>query len=724
MVDLLEKPGSENDFISVVDQARALYSSHPWSLGGGGAVDLKQFLDSNSSVTLGMRVESVGFASFPGADDVFVAPGVALLRKKAPEVFVKKFVVGEAVRDWMISTDASAFAPYDEFFELVQVEEFINEYRDHWNYRTNLESIVSFGQKTRKQLGESWWGWYRWVKSKYATPLSITFASVATHNHFVLDRGGKVFKQSAPVIKLPEDATEREHLALLGILNSSVSCFWMKQVFHCKGSTVDTKGARQTTVAFENFYDHNGTSLKNLPVPKENDQQVISISERLDDLSYKLSDVQPAKALSDFPGSLGKALGEAEAQDHALWTQMIALQEELDWHCYRLYGLVGEDVCYTATPPPVALGERSFEIALARRIAAGEVESSWFRRHSSKSTTEVPDCWPEGYRQLVERRLKVIEDNRWIRLVEQPEYKRRWNRDPWNVRQQLALKDWMLEFLEKEVKASGSELSTVAQLADRVRECSQFRKAAELFTNNSLFDADSLVAELVAGDEVPQMAIGRLKPSAIKKFRAWQETWEKQRQEDAIEAELGVSGPLIEADAEDEKRRSAYERAKQQAEVKKAREVGAIAVPPKYAKGDFRKGSYWTLRGKLDVPKERFFSLPGCEKSGDATLVIGWAGMDHLQRAQAIAAWYMERKDSDGWEADQLMPMLVALDELIPWLKQWHNELDPEYGQRMGDFYEGFLFEELRTLGVAKQQLEQWQPPAATRGRGATARHQ
>ena len=32
---------------------------------------------------------------------------------------------------------------------------------------------------------------------------SIAFAFVATHNHFVLDRGGKVFKQSAPVIKLP-----------------------------------------------------------------------------------------------------------------------------------------------------------------------------------------------------------------------------------------------------------------------------------------------------------------------------------------------------------------------------------------------------------------------------------------------------------------------------------------------------------------------------------------
>ena len=75
------------------------------------------------------------------------------------------------------------------------------------------------------------------------TPLSITFAFVATHNHFVLDRGGKVFKQSAPVIKLPEEATEEDHLRLLGVLNSSTACFWLKQVSHNKGSTAESGAA-------------------------------------------------------------------------------------------------------------------------------------------------------------------------------------------------------------------------------------------------------------------------------------------------------------------------------------------------------------------------------------------------------------------------------------------------------------------------------------------------
>ena len=65
----------------------------------------------------------------------------------------------------------------------------------------------------------------------------LHFAFVATHNHFVLDRGGKVFKRSAPVIKLPKGATEDDHLALLGVLNSSTACFWLKQNSHDKGST-------------------------------------------------------------------------------------------------------------------------------------------------------------------------------------------------------------------------------------------------------------------------------------------------------------------------------------------------------------------------------------------------------------------------------------------------------------------------------------------------------
>ena len=103
---------------------------------------------------------------------------------------------------------------------------------------------------------------------KFRTPLSIAFAFVATHNHFVLDRGGKVFNRSAPVIKLPDRATEDDHLALLGLLNSSTACFWMKQVLHSKGSSGIGRG-----VIDEAMGDRSMSSLaprsETFPIPIE-----------------------------------------------------------------------------------------------------------------------------------------------------------------------------------------------------------------------------------------------------------------------------------------------------------------------------------------------------------------------------------------------------------------------------------------------------------------------
>ena len=63
----------------------------------------------------------------------------------------------------------------------------------------------------------------------------------------------------------------------------------------------------------------------------------------------------------------------------------------------------------------------------------------------------------------------------------------------------------------------------------------------------------------------------------------------------------------------------------------------------------------------------------------------------------------------------------VALDELVPCLKQWHNEIDPEFGQRLGGYFEGFLLEELRNLGLSRDDLCAWRPPAPPRGRRSSA---
>ncbi len=136
---------------------------------------------------------------------------------------------------------------------------------------------------------------------------------------------------------------------------------------------------------------------------------------------------------------------------------------------------------------------------------------------------------------------------------------------------------------------------------------------------------------------------------------------------------------------------------------------------------NFLKSDYWRLRGKLDVPKERWVSFPHCE-GPDGTLVVAWAGYDHLQLARAISAYYVDVQERLGGRDDpRLVPLLACLIELLPWLKQWHNEVDPEFGVPMGDYFEGFIQEEARQLGKTVPEIKAWEPqkaaPRSTRGR-------
>jgi hypothetical protein len=71
-------------------------------------------------------------------------------------------------------------------------------------------------------------------------------------------------------------------------------------VLHNKGSTVDTKGARQTTDAFENFYEFTGTAVQQFPLaaPYPTD-----LARRLDALARELSECLPAAVLAATTGA-------------------------------------------------------------------------------------------------------------------------------------------------------------------------------------------------------------------------------------------------------------------------------------------------------------------------------------------------------------------------------------------------------------------------------------
>ncbi|MCA9528240.1 MAG: hypothetical protein KC549_18275, partial [Myxococcales bacterium] len=113
---------------------------------------------------------------------------------------------------------------------------------------------------------------------------------------------------------------------------------------------------------------------------------------------------------------------------------------------------------------------------------------------------------------------------------------------------------------------------------------------------------------------------------------------------------------------------------------------------------------------------------PYAQRPTEASVYVGWAGQDHLQQAQALAALYLERKDVDGWPTAALVPFLTALDEVLPWVHQWHGEPDERFGgQRMGETFEAFLVGQLAALGLERSDVRAWAPAATGRLRKGKA---
>jgi hypothetical protein len=668
IVEQVDKPGTESEWVSVDDVPRDYFSKFPWSLSGGGADDLASSINLERALLHQSLSRPIGFASFPGQDEVFFIGTRWLHRNSVPATMARALITGETVRNWGLTDDSQVLVPYDADQCSVAFDIRTRWGRHLWTLRRVLLSTTGFGGQTRGETGESWWTWYRWVPERYATPLSLAFASVATHNHFVLDRGGKVFNRHAPVIKLPESATEDDHLALLGVLNSSTACFWLKQVSHNKGNEGYFSGFKAE--AWERFYEFTGTKLEEFPL---SETLPLEFGRELDALAQQLA---------------AASTGEEDERMHG---RMIALQEELDWDVYQRYGLLtdGQAADLIAAPgsvPNLELGQRAFEIAMSRRMERGELETQWFARHRSTPLTEIPKDWPEEYRQVVERRIEVIESNRNIGLIERPECKRRWQSEPWEVREAGRLTTWLLDKCEdRSLWYDGDEPRpmTVNRLADRLRTDAEVIATARQLKGPDA-DLAEVLREIIAEEHVPFLAACRYKPSGLDKRAQWERTWDLQREEDATGQRLD------------------------------------IPVPPKYVGGDFQKQSYWRHRGKLDVPKERFISYPGASPDSDSgSLLIGWAGWDHKDQATALIGLIGDRSATDGWDTARLTPLLAGLLEIMPWVRQWHSEIDPAFGQSPADAYDAYLTSERESRNLTEDALRAWTPPQPQRGRRA-----
>ncbi|MEV3920805.1 BREX-2 system adenine-specific DNA-methyltransferase PglX [Actinomadura coerulea] len=692
IVDQLGTPGSESKWVSVDDLDRRRFSFHPWSLSGGGAGELVEVLNSAPG-RLGSKIMRAGFYGDTHADEAFTFPAAGRFVRRARSLHAVPSRRGDQVRDWSYAGGDLIAFPYDEEKKLLP-EDVLDSYflKEFWPLRTELWSR-SVGRGTYRSEDRKWWSWHQLPPDVGASELSIVYGEVATHNHFVLDRGSSVFNRTAPVIKLPRSEGEDTHLTLLGLLNSSASCFWLKQVCHDKGSQSGTGGFMHDE--WERFYQYNASKLLKFPLPSNglmDNRAVLDIISRL----HATARATPDRISSSLTRTSLDALASQEREDRQ---HAIALQEELDWRIYASYGLLaGEEIVQSGSGdlnkiPAVELGERAFEIVLARKVEAGEATTVWFERHGSTPVTEIPERWPEEYRRVVQARIDLIEKlPKGVGLIERPEYKRRWATEPWEKKEKAALRNWILDRCEREDLWHGlrdgyrqPRTLTVNQLADQFKDDADMQSVAALYASDHMKKHDlplaKVLAEVIADEHVPYLAALRYKDTGLRKRAEWEQVWDLQREEDRTGKRLD------------------------------------IAVPPKYAPKDFQKTSYWSQRGKLDVPKERFTSYPGASPDADDTLLLGWAGWDHKDQAQALANLVNDRAEVGAWDAEKLTPLLAGLLEVLPWVKQWHGEHDPDWGGVPAEEFEAFLREQLGRYELSEQDLKAWRPPTKARGR-------
>lgn len=673
IVDQIDRPGTTSEWVSVQDEPRQRYSRFPWTMTGGGGADLMDVLSEAPRRLSDFLSGPPRVVADPGQRDVFTLGRSWFARHPDSANAGRDMVTGETVRDWRVRASTEVLAPYDEHGSPLELDLDTAWGRHLWAMRQVLRTAPGARDASRSR---PWWTWRVWSLGDDREP-AITFAYAATHNHFALEPGRKAFSRTAPVLRLPSATNENDLFAILGVLNSSAICFWLKQANVTTGS--DGLDFPLPGQEWARPYLFTAASFSRLPLPGGTPPDH---ARELYDLGLVLDAHEPDDACAGEHPPSRSTLNAARVVQERARHRMTALQEELDWDVYAAYGLLSADerTRLTTVPgtdlPPLRPGERAFEIVLARKVADGTASSSWFQRLSwfekqgVTPVTDVPNHWPAAYRDVVQARVHAIESGHAIALVERPEYKRRWLSDPWAKREERALRSWLLDRCEDERLwfelrggAKHARPRTIDQLARDLGDDADVTAVATLYAADHLGRRQATLGEVLASvlaeEHVPYASAKRYKESGLRKRAQWEQVWELQRREDETGEALG------------------------------------IPVPPKFVSADFQHASYWSIRGSLDIPRERFISYPDAVVAGQG-LLLGWSGWNEADRVRVLLELARAHHQQPHPSAYRITPLLIGIQELIPWIHQW--EAHPGSGMRPGQADEfQYEFEQLRS---------------------------
>lgn len=690
IADGWQQVGFENEYVSVSNLPRETLGRHPWSIGGGGAAELKERLDAGANIQLGRIASAIGPMCITKQDEV-LSHQIGFLERSDVAASARRFYVsGDNLRDWSLTITEEVVFPYDQEVQTLPLACLPGVESLLWPWRTTLGARAVFGGGTFRTAGRPWWEYGQIPADRLATPLSIAFAFVTTHNHFVLDRGGKVFNRSAPVIKLSPTATEDDHLVLIGLLNSSIACFWMKQVFHPKTHA----SQRHHPDPARAVYEFAATGLQSFPVPDMNThgKRFLGIARLLDDCAQRRMGLLDSAFVADSIRSarnaadLTSAFSKRWYSTDLLRERMVGLQEELDWLSYVAFGLAGLD-CLLSPDRYDELtcprGGRPFERLHAR---ASTVRAGG--KALAVEEGEVPPVGdlPNWAEPIWQRREAALRESESLKLIESPVFKRAWRETEQNIaegeyrarKDEMDLRAWLADRAETWA-AARSTVFTIEQMTAALQDDRAILIVAEALFGRPDFSLQRLMSELLNADVVPMHPAHVYTEAGLQKRSAWEKVWDLQRREDTGE------------------------------------KIDDIPVPPEYSQGsrgkstDFLKTEYWRLRGKLDVPKERFIAFTEVPGREGADTLYGWAGWTPLQRLKATLT-IDEGLEDDGVPLADRIALLDSAWRLLPDLARE----DPAAANRLKAEVQALV----GTDGPSKAMLDDWRqrfPPPGGR---------
>ena len=149
-MDQIDRAESESEFVSSDDSSRELFSKHPWSIGGGGASELKEKLEGGDPTKLDKLTSCIGFSAILGEDEGFGGTKNTNHMRRLDSRFRRPIIEGEKVRDWGLDYENEVLFPYTSEIELIPIEPVENWI---WPIRAVMESRKDFSRETYKECG-------------------------------------------------------------------------------------------------------------------------------------------------------------------------------------------------------------------------------------------------------------------------------------------------------------------------------------------------------------------------------------------------------------------------------------------------------------------------------------------------------------------------------------------------------------------------------------------